>query len=253
MNAATILNGRVAPAIVLVIIGAVCAVAMSQAFASSDGNKPAHSTRGSEDLCQTDLCSFVTTQQFDSTTAGDLVSSATPIDNCPEAAAAYGTVGREVSGFFGPCPTAEQIDDLHPLRSMEKASNRRARAAFRDIDVRRARRATLTCPPDCVGTSGNDNMSGDSSANDMRGAGGDDIIQTWAGPDIGRGEGGTDFIQVNVGNGEIARGGDNGSDASVVWGDSGKDYAYGGNGDDDICYVDVTDELDSSCEITNLP
>ena len=55
-----------------------------------------------------------------------------------------------------------------------------------------------------------------------------------------------------LGNGEVGRGGTSGGDFVIVWGDTGKDYAYGGSGSVDYCYIDGTDEIDSTCEWNNI-
>lgn len=181
------------------------------------------------------------------------MGSATPIGECPGAIQAYAEVGRDVDGFFGPCPSAEQIGQVETLNSREhqllKAAMRERRKNGKD---EQQPMASLFCPPDCYGTPDPDDMEGDGSGNTMYGSGGGDYIRGNGGSDTLHGEGGADFVVTHIGNGEVAKGGNDGYDGVVVWGDNGKDYAYGGSGGNDNCFIDGTDEIDSTCEWNNI-
>lgn len=109
------------------------------------------------------------------------------------------------------------------------------------------------CPGDCTGGPGADTLSGSGNGQKMEGRGSGDSIYGYGGTDNLKGEGGAgDRMEAGNGNGDRAAGGTGTSDDSIVWGDSGTDYAYGGQHLNDRCYVDVNggnDQWDGSCEV----
>lgn len=227
-----------------ILVGAAAADAGRSERAAGSG---ASCERGS-------VCTYQATSAFESSTVDILVDSATPIAACPGAAKAYEAMGRTVTGFFGPCPTADQIAAVGEPSTAELRGMRLAVATLGDRkgSSKGKRRANLNCPPSCYGTPDPDDIQGDSSGNTMAGAGSGDYLRGGAGQDTVRGEDGADLVFVNTGNLEVGKGGDSSSDSVVVWADTGKDYAYGGNGTNDNCYVDGTDVIDSTCEWNNL-
>lgn len=222
------------------------------ALATAQAEKPERAGSGAP--CEPgDVCTYQTTSTFGSATVGEMVGSATPIAACPDAASAYAAVGRDVTGFFGPCPDADQIAQVKEPNNIELRGRRLALAELGDrMGGERLRRANLNCPPGCYGTPDPDDIQGDSSGNTIAGAGSGDYLRGGAGQDTVQGEDGADLVFVNTGNLEVGRGGNSSSDSVVVWADTGKDYAYGGKGTDDNCYVDGTDVIDATCEWNNL-
>lgn len=95
-------------------------------------------------------------------------------------------------------------------------------------------------------STGNDNWTGTSSADCVKGLAGDDLLS---------GEGGKDHLFGNAdddalhgGNGDDCLRGGNGNDA--LWGDAGDDEVLGGNGDDLInCGGDSGDMADGGAHV----
>jgi hypothetical protein len=66
-------------------------------------------------FCDSAPCDFITTDPSRGVTpARELVASATPASDCPDAAKAYEAAGYKLGGFIGPCPTAEQLKEIVP-------------------------------------------------------------------------------------------------------------------------------------------
>lgn len=108
----------------LAILGVLASAAVGSALAVSttSGAEPvvdvsayAPAPEQLQPFCETLPCLFVPTEDFASTSGRELLSSATPASECPDARAIYENAGHKLGGFFGPCPTTAQLQDIKPV------------------------------------------------------------------------------------------------------------------------------------------
>lgn len=102
-------------AVVASLAGSVLAVVANGADETTDVSNFAAAPPSLQRFCDTLPCMFVPTQDFGLTDGRELVANATPASDCPEAKEAYEAAGHKIGGFFGPCPTAEQLRDIEPV------------------------------------------------------------------------------------------------------------------------------------------
>ncbi|MFN8149624.1 MAG: hypothetical protein U0R24_00660 [Solirubrobacterales bacterium] len=100
--------------VVAALAGSAAAVVANGATTRDDVTAFAPAPPAVAPFCDTLPCVFITTEDKGLQSGREMLKSATPASDCPEAKAAYEDAGYPIGGFDGPCPTSDQLKNIPP-------------------------------------------------------------------------------------------------------------------------------------------